>query len=70
MNRYEILKGTAPVSAEDPSKDEKSAEVSSMDKPRPPHWNWRRALGNLLTLAVLASWGVVVYMMFIELAGG
>jgi hypothetical protein len=33
-------------------------------------WNRRRALGNLLTLAVLASWGVVVYMMFVELAGG
>ena len=34
------------------------------------HWNWRRALGNLLTMAVLASWGVVVYMMFVELVGG
>lgn len=39
-------------------------------KPRRRHWNWRGALGNLLTLAVLASWGVVVYMMFVELAGG
>lgn len=39
-------------------------------KPRRRRWNWRRALGNLLMMAVLASWGVVVYMMFIELAGG
>ena len=39
-------------------------------KPRRRRWNWRKALGNLLTLAVLASWGVVVYMMFVELAGG
>jgi hypothetical protein len=39
-------------------------------KPRRRHWNLRRALGNLLTLAALASWGVVVYMMFVELAGG
>ncbi len=43
----------------------------AMDKPKPRwRWSWRKALNSLLCLAVLASWGFVVYMMFVELTGG
>jgi len=39
-----------------------------MDKPR-RRFNWRKAAENLLKLAGLVSFGVVVYMMFCQMAG-
>ena len=39
-------------------------------KPRRRRWNWRRALGNLLTTAGLVLVWWVAVMMFCEATGG